>query len=139
MHKTSPFSQNRDGGVFMIQLTQKERTLLEDQKKHEQICIEKYTNYANQTQSPQLKQLFQSYAAQEQNHYDTVNQILSGQVPNLNQSQQQASGQQQIAANASQSATNMLRYFSFAVLSTFWGRNHQSDYPGNKPDGARGF
>ena len=44
----------------MIQLTQKERTLLEDQKKHEQICIEKYTNYANQAQSPQLKQLFQS-------------------------------------------------------------------------------
>lgn len=91
----------------MIQLTQKERTLLEDQKKHEQICIEKYTNYANQTQSPQLKQLFQSYAAQEQNHYDTVNQILSGQVPNLNQSQQSAGSQQQIAANAAPSATNM--------------------------------
>lgn len=93
----------------MIQLTQKERTLLEDQKKHEQICIEKYTNYANQTQSPQLKQLLQSYAAQEQNHYDTVNQILSGQVPNLNQGQQQSGGQQQSMANASaaQSATNM--------------------------------
>lgn len=30
----------------MIQLTQKEKSLLEDQKKHEQICIEKYTNYA---------------------------------------------------------------------------------------------
>lgn len=93
----------------MIQLTQKERTLLEDQKKHEQICIEKYTNYANQAQSPQLKQLFQSYAAQEQKHYDTINQILSGQVPNLNQGQQQAGGQQATMANANaaQSATNM--------------------------------
>lgn len=91
----------------MIQLTQKERTLLEDQKKHEQICIEKYTNYANQAQSPQLQQLFQSYAAQEQNHYDTINQILNGQVPNLNQNQQQSGMQQQSTANAAQSATNM--------------------------------
>jgi spore coat protein CotF len=87
----------------MIQLTQKEKSLLEDQKKHEQICIEKYTNYANQTQSPQLKQLLQSYAAQEQNHYDTINQILSGQVPNLNQGQQQG----MTSSNAAQSATNM--------------------------------
>lgn len=90
----------------MIQLTQKERSLLEDQKKHEQICIEKYTNYASQTQSPQLKQLLQSHAAQEQTHYDTVNQILNGQVPNLNQGQQ-SGGQQQSMASAAQSATNM--------------------------------
>lgn len=91
----------------MIQLTQKEKTLLEDQKKHEQICIEKYTNYANQTQDPQLKQLFQAYAAQEQHHYDTINQILNGQVPNLNQGQQQSMAQQQNLASAAQSATNM--------------------------------
>lgn len=107
MYKNAFFSHNRNGGVFMIQLTQKERTLLEDQKKHEQICIEKYTNYANQCQSPQLKQLFQSYAAQEQKHYDTINQILSGQVPDLNQGQQQSAVQQQNAASAAQSATNM--------------------------------
>ena len=102
MYKISPISQNRYGGVLMIQLTQKEKSLLEDQKKHEQICIEKYTNYASQTQSPQLKQLLESYAAQEQTHYDTVNQILSGQVPSLNQGQQSRS-----SANAAQSATNM--------------------------------
>ena len=92
----------------MIQLTQKERSLLEDQKKHEQICIEKYTNYASQTQSPQLQQLLQSYAAQEQTHYDTVNQILSGQVPSMNQGQQSGGQQQSTAsANAAKSATNM--------------------------------
>ena len=91
----------------MIQLTQKEKSLLEDQKKHEQICIEKYTNYASQTQSPQLKQLLESYAAQEQTHYDTVNQILSGQVPSLNQGQQSGGQQSTSSANAAQSATNM--------------------------------
>ncbi|NLB89279.1 MAG: spore coat protein [Syntrophomonadaceae bacterium] len=69
----------------MLQLTQKERMLLQDQQKHEQICIEKYTNYANQAQDPQLKQLFQSYAQQEQSHLDTINQLLNGQIPNLNQ------------------------------------------------------
>ena len=36
----------------MLQLTQKEKMLLQDQQKHEQICIEKYTNYANQAQRP---------------------------------------------------------------------------------------
>ncbi|MGI6096524.1 MAG: spore coat protein [Dethiobacteria bacterium] len=78
-----------------IQLTQKERTLLQDQKKHEEICIQKYKNYANQAKDPELKQLFNSYAKQEQQHYDTLNQILSGQVPNMQQQGQQQ-GQQQV-------------------------------------------
>lgn len=78
----------------MVNLTQKERSLLEDQQKHEQVCIDKYNNYANQTQDPQLKQLFQSYAGQEQTHLDTINSILSGQVPSMNQGQQQSAAQQ---------------------------------------------
>jgi spore coat protein CotF len=78
-----------------INLSQKEKMLLEDQKKHEEICIQKYTNYANQVQDPQLKQLFNTYASQEQQHYNTISQILSGQVPNMNQGQQQQGQQQQ--------------------------------------------
>lgn len=35
-----------------IKLSQKERMLLEDQKNHEQICIEKYKNYASQASDP---------------------------------------------------------------------------------------
>jgi spore coat protein CotF len=78
-----------------INLSQKERMLLEDQKKHEEMCIQKYKSYANQTQSPELKQLLNAYAQQEQQHLNTVNQILSGQVPNMNQQQgQQQQGQQ---------------------------------------------
>ncbi len=68
-----------------INLTTKERMLLEDQKKHEQICIEKYSNYAGQASDPQLKTIFNNHAQQEQQHLNTLNQILSGQVPAMNQ------------------------------------------------------
>ncbi len=33
---------------MQVNLTQKEKMLLEDQKSHEEICIQKYSNYANQ-------------------------------------------------------------------------------------------
>ena len=49
-----------------ITLSQKERFLLEDQKSHEQICIEKYNKYANQAQDIQLKQIFKANGQQEQ-------------------------------------------------------------------------
>lgn len=78
-----------------MQLTQKETMLLQDQKKSEELCIKKYTNYANQAQDPQLKQLFSTHAQQEQQHLNTINQILSGQIPSMNQQQQQGSSQQQ--------------------------------------------
>ena len=72
-----------------IQLTQKERMLLEDQKKHEQVCIDKYNSYASQAQDKELKQLFHNYAQQEQQHLDSINQMLNGQIPNMNQQGQQ--------------------------------------------------
>ncbi len=75
-----------------VSLTTKERMLLEDQKKHEEICIEKYNNYARQATDPQLKNIFSNNAKIEQEHLNTVNQILSGQVPAMNQ--QGGSGQQ---------------------------------------------
>ena len=73
----------------MIQLTQKEKLLLEDQKAHEELCITKYTSYAEQAGDPQLQQLFTTYAGQEQQHLDTINQILSGQQPSMGAGQQQ--------------------------------------------------
>lgn len=74
-------------------LTQKERMLLEDQKSHEETCVKKYQDFANQAQNPQLKQLFLNYANQEQQHLNTLNQILSGQIPNMNQQGQQQNQQ----------------------------------------------
>ncbi|HAA34103.1 MAG TPA: spore coat protein [Firmicutes bacterium] len=77
-----------------LKLTQKEQMLLQDQKSHEEICIQKYKNYAEQAQDPQLKQMFSSFAEQEQQHWNTINQILSGQVPDMSQQQNQGQGQQ---------------------------------------------
>ncbi len=79
----------------MVNLTQKERTLLEDQKHHEELCIKKYGNYAEQAQDSQLKEMFTKFQQKEQQHYNTINQILNGQMPqmqNQGQSQQQQQG-----------------------------------------------
>jgi len=76
-------------------LTQKERMLLKDQMNHENICIQKYNNYANQAKDPELKQMFQTFAGQEQQHLNTINQLLSGQVPSMQQGQGQQGQNQQ--------------------------------------------
>ncbi len=77
-----------------VKLSQKEKSLLQDQVKHEEICVQKYNNYASQAQDPQLKQLFETYAQQEQQHKDTVNQMLNGQVPQMSQQQNQQAAYQ---------------------------------------------
>ena len=88
-----------------IILTQKERMLLEDQKSHEQICIEKYSNYANQVKDNQLKQICKANEQVERNHLDTINQLLSGKIPDMNQQQNQNAGQNM---NTTQSAGSNL-------------------------------
>jgi spore coat protein CotF len=82
----------------MITLNQKETSLLQDQKKHEELCVKKYSSFANQAKDPQLKQLLNTLGQQEQQHLNTLNQIMSGQVPSMQsggQQGQQQSGQQQ--------------------------------------------
>lgn len=78
---------------MQITLSQKERMLLQDQKTHEQICIEKYTNYANQAKDQQLKDIFNANGQVEKTHLDSINQLLSGNIPQINQQQQQNQGQ----------------------------------------------
>lgn len=89
-----------------LNLSQKERMLLEDQKSHEEICVQKYTNYSEQAQDPELKQLFKTYAQEEQQHYDTINQILSGTIPSMNQKQQNNQNQQSNFKNTSSTGMN---------------------------------
>ncbi len=72
----------------MIQLTRKERLLLEDRKAHEELCILKYNSYAQQAGDARLKQLFSDYAGREQQHLDTINQILAGRKPAMGTGQQ---------------------------------------------------
>ncbi len=87
-----------------MQLTQKEKMLLQDQKSHEEMCIKKYENYAQQAQDPELKQLFNSYKSQEQTHLNTIQQMLNGQVPNTSSQQQ---GQQSQQNQQSMGLSNM--------------------------------
>ena len=70
---------------MVLKLTQKERMLLNDQKYHEQICIQKYLKYSKEAVDQTLKKLFSNHAIAEQDHLNTINQILAGQVPDLKQ------------------------------------------------------
>ena len=65
----------------MLQLSQKEKTLLQDMKEQEQLCIDKYTKHAQCAKDPQLKNLFSQMATTENEHLNTLNQICSGTVP----------------------------------------------------------
>ncbi|NLO98406.1 MAG: spore coat protein [Peptococcaceae bacterium] len=68
-----------------MQLSQKEQNFLNDLKNQEILCIKKYNNYANQAQDPQLRQIFLRLAGKEQEHLNSINQILSGSTPAMNQ------------------------------------------------------
>ncbi|WP_139904848.1 spore coat protein [Clostridium thermarum] len=90
-----------------ITLSTKERYLLEDEKSHEELCIKKYREYAGQASDPQLKDIFNNHANIEQEHLNTLNQLLNGQVPALNNQQggnqqQQQQQPQQMQANSAQ-------------------------------------
>jgi spore coat protein CotF len=78
-----------------LQLSQKERMLLEDDKHQEEICVKKYQNYSNQTKDTQLKQLFTKLSGEEQHHLNIINEMLQGKEPNLSH------------ANMPQAAANM--------------------------------
>lgn len=92
-----------------MQLSQKERMLIEDERHHEELCVQKYTQASTQSSCPQLKQLFNKLATEEQKHYDTLTQILNGQQPNLgqgNQNQQSNNMQQNLSTQIMQNNTN---------------------------------
>ena len=75
-----------------MQWTQKETMLLQDMMNSEQICIEKYTDYAERACDPALKTLFDSIKSVEQGHYDTLSQMANGTIPQMNAQGGQAQG-----------------------------------------------
>lgn len=78
-----------------MNFTQKETSLLKDLKEQEQICIEKYGKYSSDASDQQLKTLFTQIGQVEQQHLDSINQIMSGTVP----STQSGGGGTQIQQN----------------------------------------
>ncbi|WPC40520.1 spore coat protein [Clostridium sp. JS66] len=91
----------------MPALTQKETMLLNDEKSHEELCIKKYTTYSNEAQDPELKQLFTTLGQHERQHLNSINTMLNGQVPNVNQQGQQGQQNQTQNVNMNTNKSNM--------------------------------
>lgn len=91
--------------ITNVTLTTKEKFLLEDAKTHEENCIKKYENYESLATDAQLKAVFRSNGQKEKEHLQTINEILGGQVPSMNQSNQSNTQQQSGQASQSQQAS----------------------------------
>lgn len=62
-------------------LTDKERSAIKDLQTQEEHCIEKYVRYGQQAKDPVLKNLFGTLEEIEQKHYQSLDKVLNGQVP----------------------------------------------------------
>lgn len=112
-------------------LSTKERFLLEDQKSHEQICIQKYSNYANQTSDSQLKNIFNSNKQKEQEHLNTINQLLSGQIPSMSNQQSEANSNLQMHSSQQQMQSNQQQ---LQTSSSFMPKSSYTNYQNSDKD-----
>lgn len=94
----------------MLNLTAKEKFLLEDEKSHEELCIHKYKEYTQKASDPELKNLFNEILQHEQQHLNSINQILSGTVPNVNQAQSQGNQNSGAMPNVNSQSSQMGSY-----------------------------
>lgn len=58
-------------------LSNKEKTLIEDNLNNEYLCIRKYRQYAAMASDPKLRQTFADLASKEEQHANTLKGILS--------------------------------------------------------------
>ncbi|MBR6526024.1 MAG: spore coat protein [Clostridia bacterium] len=86
----------------MVNMTPKEMNLVNDLKKQEKLCIEKYRQYASRACDNRLKCLFQELEQHETHHLQMLEEMGKGQIPQTTQNQQ--SNQQGNQANASRCA-----------------------------------
>ncbi len=76
-----------------MKLTQKESMLLQDLKTSEEICIEKYGQYAQKAEDQALADLFLTIRSKEEEHLKTINSLMEGTVPMMSRSQSQQNSQ----------------------------------------------
>ncbi len=91
-----------DEVMTMMTWTQKEASLLQDLKTQEQLCVDKYGQYAERANDPELKGIFTTIRQAEQGHLDSVNTLLKGQMP-----QQGKQGGQSAATQDADSVTGL--------------------------------
>jgi len=68
----------------VVNLTSKERFLLEGEKYQQQLVIDKYNDYALQAQDDSLKGLFSNLVKIEEKHLNMIDEMLQGKVPQMN-------------------------------------------------------
>ncbi|MCH5350508.1 MAG: ferritin-like domain-containing protein [Clostridiales bacterium] len=66
-----------------MNLNQKEVQLITELKTQEQLCVQKYDFYATQAKDPELKKLFKKILKMEQYHYDMLDSLTKGTVPQI--------------------------------------------------------
>ena len=101
-----------------MKLTQKESMLLQDLKTSEEICIEKYNEYAKKAEDQALADLFLTLKAKEEEHLETINQLMAGKVPMMAGGQQNGSGQPGDGKAAKQSKSKTDEYLLKDALDT---------------------
>lgn len=77
-----------------MNVTKKEQDFLKDLQNEEKLCIEKYSKAAESACDENLKQIFTKIGQAEQKHYDTISQMLKGEVPQQQKKQQQSGSKQ---------------------------------------------
>lgn len=66
-----------------MQLTEAESTVIKDLQTQEKTCVEKYRFYEASANDRQLKNLFRRLGDEEQEHFDSLGEVLKGNVPNV--------------------------------------------------------
>ena len=65
-------------------LSEKETAAIKDLQTQEKTCVEKYSRYSKEAKDPVLVNLFTDLHKKEQQHFDSLGQVLNGTVPNCN-------------------------------------------------------
>ncbi len=101
-----------------MKLTQKETMLLQDLKTSEEICIEKYGQYAEKAEDQALADLFTTLRGKEQEHLSTIDQLMAGKVPMMAGGQQGGQGQPGDGQEAHRSHSKTDEYLLKDALDT---------------------
>lgn len=67
-----------------MNLSEKQKTLIQDLQSQEKLCIEKYNQYGNLARDQELKNLFGSIKQEEEQHFNSLSQLLTGSCPSVN-------------------------------------------------------
>lgn len=70
-----------------MQLTEAETNVIRDLQTQEKTCVEKYRFYEASANDRQLKDLFHRIGNEEQEHFDSLSEVLKGDVPNVKAAQ----------------------------------------------------